>query len=301
LESVLVTLPLKVLNLSRLQSLDLPLVGRVQATAADVKMTPYLGEVDMISKLDTSNINMQLLSTGDDNSGFIVRGSVRASRMALANKGAVQGCCLFAATRERTPSHECGASKSTLPLCCICLLPNVNPCHVSTRSWCMPDVALDTCYMFDQLLWADTSFHVFMCQQQAMADYRCQLGSTWQPFVMKVHYMQSSGVVAPEVEVQSTYALRAMLTHKSAAERVVAAGASVRTNTKLYRVDTVNGPHLMVLGAQMTENPGGQLTFMEQSSKCPFKFNVLVEEKRTASHESIHAIVREQIASVTSR
>jgi hypothetical protein len=76
LAKVLVTLPLGISSFSGLQMLDLPLVGRVQASTSDVIVVPYIGEVDQLGLLDANNVNIQPLSSDSNNTGFIIRGSV---------------------------------------------------------------------------------------------------------------------------------------------------------------------------------------------------------------------------------
>lgn len=58
-----------------LQSIDLPFHGSVQVSAADVSIMPYVGIVDLVGELDSSNVNIQPWP----GKGFIVRGAVSTS------------------------------------------------------------------------------------------------------------------------------------------------------------------------------------------------------------------------------
>jgi hypothetical protein len=76
LSNLLLMQPLQVQNLSGLQSVDLPFHGNVRVGAADVATMPYVGIVNLVGVLDTSNVNIQPWS----GKGFIVRGAVSETR-----------------------------------------------------------------------------------------------------------------------------------------------------------------------------------------------------------------------------
>lgn len=69
---ILVMEPLGLPRLEDIQSADLPLVGNVQLSTADITPMPYVGDVDLIGELDSSNVNVQEWPS----KGFLVRGSV---------------------------------------------------------------------------------------------------------------------------------------------------------------------------------------------------------------------------------
>lgn len=72
LSKLLVMQPLDLQDLSGLQLIDLPLHGNVQVSAADVTIMPYIGIVDLVGALDSSNVNIQPWS----DKKFIIRGAV---------------------------------------------------------------------------------------------------------------------------------------------------------------------------------------------------------------------------------
>eukprot|EP00883_Tetradesmus_obliquus_P003960 jgi/Sobl393_1/14275/SZX72377.1 len=73
LDRLLVMQPLEQ-AISGLQSIDLPFHGNVQVSAADVSVMPYVGIVDLVGALDTSNVNIQPWP----GKGFIIRGAAAA-------------------------------------------------------------------------------------------------------------------------------------------------------------------------------------------------------------------------------
>jgi hypothetical protein len=72
LSQLLLMQPLQRQDMSSLQSVDLPFHGNMQVGAADVAVMPYVGIVNLVGELDTSNVNIQPWS----NKGFFVRGAV---------------------------------------------------------------------------------------------------------------------------------------------------------------------------------------------------------------------------------
>lgn len=70
LRHVLLTPPLGT-SLTGLASADLPILGQVVLSAADVTLLPYVGHVDVISTIHSFNANIQQAP-----GGFIIRGSV---------------------------------------------------------------------------------------------------------------------------------------------------------------------------------------------------------------------------------
>lgn len=69
---IFLTLPYNVSSFSDLESVDLPLHGKLAVSAADVVTLPYLGTVDLVAEKDSSNVNIQEWP----GRGFFVRGSV---------------------------------------------------------------------------------------------------------------------------------------------------------------------------------------------------------------------------------
>jgi hypothetical protein len=74
LSRVLLTPPLH-LQLTTVRSVDLPLLGSVLLSAADVSLLPYVGRVDDISTIDSRNVNIQ-----QGPGGFVIKGSVSTCR-----------------------------------------------------------------------------------------------------------------------------------------------------------------------------------------------------------------------------
>eukprot|EP00878_Enallax_costatus_P007068 GHUV01007407.1.p1 GENE.GHUV01007407.1~~GHUV01007407.1.p1 ORF type:complete len:480 (+),score=85.04 GHUV01007407.1:927-2366(+) len=80
LSKVFLTLPFNMSDFSALSSVDLPWHGNLALSAGDVTALPYIGMVDLIGDLDSSNVNIQ----GWRDKGFIVRGSVSMTVVAIA-------------------------------------------------------------------------------------------------------------------------------------------------------------------------------------------------------------------------
>jgi hypothetical protein len=83
LSNILLTLPLTFngwlsggVTMADLRSVDVPLLGNVAVSGRDVTELPYVGLVDAISHLHSSNANIQQ-SPG----GFVIRGSVSRERV----------------------------------------------------------------------------------------------------------------------------------------------------------------------------------------------------------------------------
>jgi hypothetical protein len=76
LEHVMVLLPEDGASVVEMQMLDLPLVGNMQATAGDVTVVPYVGEVKMAGESDVSNVQLMPWRGTGGNKGFIARGAV---------------------------------------------------------------------------------------------------------------------------------------------------------------------------------------------------------------------------------
>jgi hypothetical protein len=101
---------------------------------------------------------------------------------------------------------------------------------------------------------------------QAIADYECQPAATWQPFVVMVDLLAAA---PPVVTAVSNYTWCATRRTQLVASTIVGDGAKLQLNTKLYKVDSSGQALLMLLNAQRTTNPGGQLTLFDKSSKHP--------------------------------
>lgn len=76
LKHLLIMPPLGI-PLANLHSADLPLHGSVFVTSNDVTSLPYVGKVDLISELDSSNAVIQQAGPV----GVLVRGSVSEGRL----------------------------------------------------------------------------------------------------------------------------------------------------------------------------------------------------------------------------
>eukprot|EP00878_Enallax_costatus_P014306 GHUV01014964.1.p1 GENE.GHUV01014964.1~~GHUV01014964.1.p1 ORF type:complete len:891 (+),score=167.30 GHUV01014964.1:456-3128(+) len=71
LTSLMMMLPFGRAHLKGLQSADVPLLRNIELDAADVTALPYVGDVDLLSELHSSNVLMQEWPE----KGFIIRGS----------------------------------------------------------------------------------------------------------------------------------------------------------------------------------------------------------------------------------
>lgn len=94
---------------------------------------------------------------------------------------------------------------------------------------------------------------------QSLADYRCQPIPTWQPFILSVNL--AAAQAAPEIRVVSNNTWCNTRRAQLAVTGIVGDAAELQSNTKLFRVESDNGPVLMALGPQRVTNPGGQLSF----------------------------------------
>lgn len=104
--------------------------------------------------------------------------------------------------------------------------------------------------------------------------------------------MRQVNAAPPVVTAVSNYTWCATRRTQRVASGVVGDGAVLKSNTKLYRVDSADEPHLMVLNAQRMTNPGGQLPLADPTSKqgwCSSFCRGVVWQLQTAD---VHAAVR---------
>eukprot|EP00878_Enallax_costatus_P007844 GHUV01008209.1.p1 GENE.GHUV01008209.1~~GHUV01008209.1.p1 ORF type:complete len:884 (+),score=200.25 GHUV01008209.1:802-3453(+) len=161
LSRIAMTLPSNMTSAAGLQSIDLPLVGKLSVGAKDVMVMPYIGNVDLVSELDYTNVDMQQWP----GKGFIIRGS-------------------------------------------------------------------------------------------SMTDPHCQPIVTWQPFVVAVN-LAASAKPAIRALSNSTFCSSRLAQLRAAA--IVGDAAAMETGAKLHRVDSSQGPLLMILSSERKTRPGGQL------------------------------------------
>jgi hypothetical protein len=79
--------------------------------------------------------------------------------------------------------------------------------------------------------------------------------------------MPKAVTAPPVVTAVSNYTWCATRRTQLVASQVVGDAAALKSNTKLYRVDSSDGPQLLVLNAQRTTNAGGALEFLDPNSK----------------------------------
>ncbi|WIA16706.1 hypothetical protein OEZ85_013362 [Tetradesmus obliquus] len=102
----------------------------------------------------------------------------------------------------------------------------------------------------------------FVVRGTAIANYNCQPGATWQPFVLTVELPQAS---SPVVQVVSNYTwCKEKIAHMAATD-IVTDAAYLETNSKLHVLDDTDGATLVVVSAQSMSNPGSQLVFVDKS------------------------------------
>jgi hypothetical protein len=108
---------------------------------------------------------------------------------------------------------------------------------------------------------------------QAIVGYDCQPAATWQPFVLKAHYAELPANVTLEVSVLSNFTWCMTRPDQLAAVEVASNGGFLESNTKLFTIQSAKGSQLMVINAQVATNPGGQLQFVDATSKFADTFS----------------------------
>jgi hypothetical protein len=98
-----------------------------------------------------------------------------------------------------------------------------------------------------------------------MADQACQPGATWQPFVIKATF---SPPAPPSVVAVSNYTWCATRRQQITAAQIITAGVSLKTNTKLFRVESAEGTQLLLLNPQTEPSLGGQFELLQKIGEC---------------------------------